>query len=352
MAPNAVDPLSHLSVEDKGHYFTVGCEYDIRPENVNQIIINILLLSSGLICLIVGAEALIRGGRSIGLRLGLTPLFVGLTIIAIGTSMPELVVSIGAAIQGKGDISVANVVGSNIFNIAFILGITALITPVRVDLSIIKTDIPLVIAVSVVAFWLVLEAPISKTTGLILVIALCAYTAFAYYQAKKETGATSELGIPVPAPESVGAWPKDIFYIICGIAALVVGSRLFVNSASFIAHEVGVSEAVIGLTLVAAGTSMPELVTSIVAAVKKQPDVAVGNVVGSNIFNILGIMGVTSIITPLSAPGISLVDLSAMIISAVLLLPLAWTGKILKRWEGGLLLLGYCLYLWWLWPSS
>jgi cation:H+ antiporter len=319
---------------------------------MNQLIIQVLLLMAGLICLIVGAEGLIRGGRSIGLRLGLTPLFVGLTIIAFGTSMPELVVSIGAAMQGKGDISVANVVGSNIFNIAFILGITALITPVNVYLAVIKTDIPLMIAVSMVAFWLVLEAPITKTTGFILVAALCAYTALAYYQAQKETGAVPEFGIPLAAPASVGTWSKDIVYIICGIAALLLGSKLFVDSASFIAHKVGVSEAVIGLTVVAAGTSMPELATSIVAAVRRQPDLAVGNVVGSNIFNILGIIGITAIITPLSAPGISMVDLSAMVIAAVLLLPLAWTGKILKRWEGLLLLSGYGLYLWWLWPSS
>lgn len=302
--------------------------------------------------MILGAEGLIRGGRSIGLRLGLTPLFVGLTIIAVGTSMPELVVSIGAAIQGKGDISVANAVGSNIFNIAFILGITALITPVRVYLSVIKTDIPILIVVSVVAFWLVIEAPITKTIGFILVSALCAYIALAYYQAQKKTIDSSEFASLGTEHLSIGTWAKDIVFIVSGIAALVVGSKLFVDSASFIAHTAGVSEAVIGLTVVAAGTSMPELVTSIVAAVKRQPDVAVGNVVGSNIFNLLGILGITSIITPLSAPGISMVDLSAMIISAFLLLPLAWTGKILKRWEGGLLLLGYGLYICWLWLSS
>lgn len=319
---------------------------------MNHIIVNIFLLLVGFTCLILGAEGLVRGGRSIGLRLGLTPLFIGLTVVAFGTSMPELVVSVGAALQGKGDISVANVVGSNIFNIAFILGLTALITPVRVYLSVIKTDIPIMIVVSVIAFWLVSEGPITKIAGFLLVSALCVYTSLAYYLAKRESSAGAEFGTQGAVPASIGSWSKDIVFFMGGIALMVLGSKLLVNSVSLIARLLGVSEAVIGLTVVAAGTSMPELATSVVAALRRQPDVAVGNVVGSNIFNILGILGISSIITPLSAPGISMADLSVMVISAVLLLPLAWTGKILKRWKGGFLLLGYGLYLWWLWPSS
>ena len=152
-------------------------------------------------------------------------------------------------------------------------------------------------------------------------------------------------------PSSAGLWLKDLMFILGGIGLMVIGSKLLVDSVSLLARLIGVSEAVIGLTVVAAGTSMPELATSIVAALRRQPDVAVGNVVGSNIFNILGILGISSLITPLSAPGISRVDLSVMMAAAIILLPLAWTGMILKRWEGGLLVLGYGLYLYWLWPS-
>lgn len=181
--------------------------------------------------------------------------------------------------------------------------------------------------------------------------ALCMYIALAYYLAGRENRAGTGFVLQEAVPSSIFSWGKDIGFIIGGIALMVLGSNLLVESVSLLARQFGVSEAVIGLTVVAAGTSMPEFATSIVAALRRQPDVAVGNVVGSNIFNILGILGISSLITPLSAPGISMVDLSVMVLSAVLLLPLAWTGKILKRWEGGLLLLGYGLYLWWLWPS-
>jgi cation:H+ antiporter len=311
---------------------------------------NILLLLAGFICLICGAEGLVRGGRSIGLRLGLTPLFIGLTIVACGTSAPELVVSVGAALQGKGDIGVANAVGSNIFNIALILGLTALITPIKVSISVIKLDIPIMIVVSGVAFWLISGTSISRIAGLFLTSALGLYIALTYYLTIRAN--SGDMRSHEPVPSSIGLWVKDILFILGGIAMMVLGSNLLVDSASLLARLIGVSEAVIGLTVVAAGTSMPELATSIVAALRRQPDVAVGNVVGSNIFNILGILGVSSLITPLSAPGISMVDLSVMMIAAVVLLPLAWTGMILKRWEGGLLLLGYALYLYWLWPVS
>lgn len=319
---------------------------------MSGIFFNCFMLLAGFICLILGAEGLVGGGRSIGLRLGLTPLFIGLTVVACGTSTPELVVSVQAALQGKGDISVANVVGSNIFNIACILGITALITPIRVYLTVIKADIPIMIVVSVVALWLVSQGAIARLAGFFLTLALCIYISLTYYLAMKESRAIAEPAIQQSGTESSGSWIKDILYILGGVALMVLGSKLLVDSVSHIARFAGVSETIIGLTVVSAGTSMPELATSVVAALKQQPDVAVGNVVGSNIFNILGILGISSLLTPLSAPGVSLVDLTVMVTVAVLLLPLAWTGKILNRWEGAFLLLGYGLYLWWLWPTS
>jgi cation:H+ antiporter len=319
---------------------------------MNGIFFNCSMLLAGFICLILGAEGLVGGGRSIGLRLGLTPLFIGLTVVAFGTSTPELVVSVQAALQGKGDISVANVVGSNIFNIACILGITALITPIRVYLTVIKADIPIMIVVSVVALWLVSQGAIARLAGFFLTLALCIYISLEYYLAMKESGAIAEPEIQQSGTGSSGSLRKDILYIIGGVALMVLGSKLLVDSVSHIARFAGISESIIGLTVVSAGTSMPELATSVIAALKRQPDIAVGNVVGSNIFNILGILGISSLLTPISAPGVTLVDLTVMVVFSVLLLPLAWTGKILKRWEGCLLLFGYGLYLWWLWPSS
>ncbi len=315
---------------------------------MNQITINILFILIGFVCLILGAEGLVRGGRSIGMRFGLTPLFIGLTIVACGTSAPELVVSISAALQGKGDISVANVVGSNIFNIAFILGITALIAPIRVSLAVIRTDIPIMIVVSMIAFWLISGVTISRMAGFFLVAGLCLYIALTYYLTIRVSSASIRAHEEDEGPS--GSWLKDIAFILSGIALMVLGSNLLVDSVSIIARVLGVSEAVIGLTVIATGTSLPELATSVVAALRRQPDIAVGNVVGSNIFNILGILGVSSLIAPLSAPGISTVDRSAMMLAAASLLPLAWTGMKIQRWEGAFLLAGYGVYLWWLWP--
>lgn len=315
---------------------------------MQPIIINTIFILAGFICLILGAEGLVRGGRSIGIRLGLTPLFIGLTIVACGTSAPELVVSMSAALQGKGDISVANIVGSNIFNIALILGITALIAPIRVSLTVIRTDIPIMIVITMVAFWLIKGITISRIAGFFLAAGLVLYIALTYYLTIRVKSASLRAHEEEAEPNS--SWGKDIAFILGGIALMVLGSNLLVDNVSMIARVLGVSEAVIGLTVIATGTSLPELATSLVAACRRQPDIAVGNVVGSNIFNILGILGVTSLIAPLSAPGISTVDISAMLLTAVILLPLAWTGMKIERWEGALLLVGYGVYLWWLWP--
>lgn len=309
------------------------------------------MLAAGLVLLIAGAEGLVRGGRSIGLRLGLTPLFIGLTIVACGTSAPELLVSISAALQGKGDISIGNVVGSNIFNIAVILGLTALLMPIRIHLPVIRIDIPIMIVFSLISVTIIASGPVTVFHGLPLVGLLAGYIAMTYYVARREQRQSEETGIADIHPQPGKSLLVDLLCIGGGIGLMVAGSNLLVESAIKLATRFGVSEAVIGLTVVAAGTSLPELATSIVAAYRKFPEVAVGNVVGSNIFNLLGILGVSSLITPLSAPGITVIDLAAMIVFSLLLLPLAWTGKILDRVEGLGLLAGYACYLWWLWPA-
>jgi cation:H+ antiporter len=313
---------------------------------------DIFLLILGLTTLTFGAEALVRGSASLAIRLGLTPIIIGLTIVAFGTSTPELVVSLGASLNNQADISIGNVVGSNIFNIGIILGLTALLCPVKVSLHVIKHDCPIMIAVSLLALFLITEGTISRLAGIVLFTALVAYTGFTIWLAKKEISAEIERQFQDGVPSQSKSLYIDLLFIVGGLLLLVAGSRLLVGSATDIARLMGISEAVIGLTIIAAGTSMPELATSIVAALRCQPDIAVGNVVGSNIFNILGILGAASIAKPLSATGITKLDLWVMVVFSIALLPLLYTDLKLQRWEGGLLLFGYGAYLWVLWPLS
>ena len=309
-------------------------------------------MAAGFTLLIFGAQGLVKGSSSLAIRLGIPPLFVGLTIVAIGTSTPELVVSIGSALQDKGDVSVGNVVGSNIFNIAAILGITALITPIRISLSTIKFDIPVMIGVSVLAAILFHRGDIGSGSGIVLVTSLLIYFAATFYLSNK-AGIQKKGAAEQQVTEKRGhRLLADILFIIGGVLLLVLGGRLVVATATNIALAMGVSQAVIGLTIVGMGTSFPELVTSIIAASRKQPDLAIGNVVGSNIFNMLGVLGLSSLVTPLSAPGVSFIDWNVMVVFALLLLPLAWTDKTLDRKEGMFFLLGYSLYIWWLWFSG
>ncbi len=309
-------------------------------------------MAAGFALLIFGAQGLVKGSSSLAIRHGIPPLFVGLTIVAIGTSTPELVVSIGSALQDKGDVSVGNVVGSNIFNIAAILGITALITPIRISLSTIKFDIPIMIAVSILAALLFRSGELGRGSGIILVTSLLIYFAATFYFIGK-TAPPKRAAAKKKAPKKEGfLLLTDLLFILGGVLLLILGGRLVVATATNIALAMGVSHAVIGLTIVGMGTSFPELVTSIVAASRKQPDMAIGNVVGSNIFNMLGVLGLSSLLTPLSAPGVSFIDWNVMVVFAMLLLPLAWTDKTLDRKEGMFFLMGYGLYIWWLWFSS
>jgi cation:H+ antiporter len=311
----------------------------------------VVLLLLGLVLLTAGAEALVRGSSSLAQRLGLTPLVVGLTVVAFGTSSPELVVSLKAAAGGQGDLALGNVVGSNIFNVGIILGLTALLCPIAVSLPVIRCDTPVMIAVSLLGVGLVGLGAIPRAAGVLLVAALLAYTAFSIRQAKRQARAEAAGG-PAEVPVKSGSLPVDLILVAGGLGLLVLGSHLLIGSATAISRALHVGEAVIGLTVVAAGTSMPELATSVAAAFRRQPDIAVGNVVGSNIFNILGILGTAATVQPLSAPGVGLRDAWVMLAFAVAVLPLFWTDRRLLRWEGVLLLAGYGAYLWVLWPSK
>ena len=305
-------------------------------------------LTGGVFLLYAGAEGLVRGSASLGLRLGLTRLVVGLTVVAFGTSSPELVVSVKAALDGNGAISLGNVVGSNICNIALILGLAALVSPIRVDAQIVRIQIPIMIAVSIALPLMLLDGGLGRLEGLALFAGIIAYTVFSIYLAKKEINESekNELNDAV-LMGTRKAW-LDALFILSGLVMLVVGAGLFVSGAVSLAQTFGVSQAVIGLTIVAVGTSLPELATSLVAAIRKEGDIAVGNVVGSNVFNILSILGLASFIRPIEMSGIRVSDLMVMIVMAVLTLPMARSGFLLSRWEGAVLLAFYCGYIYYL----
>lgn len=313
-------------------------------------IVNLLWIVAALVMLYGGATALVNGASSLATRLGVSPLVVGLTIVAFGTSTPELVVSIQATLTGNGGIAVGNIVGSNIFNIGVILGISALCYPIAVTASILRLDIPVMIATAVGFLLLFLDQTIQRTEGLMLVGAGVLYTLFVVYQSRKDTNTEAKKEFEQGLPQ-VRSWWWDLLLIGAGFGILILGSNLLVKNAVELASLFGVSKAIIGLTIVAAGTSMPELATSVVAALKKQTDIALGNVVGSCIYNILIILGASAIVSPLQSAGVTLTDSLVMVGISLLLIPFAKTGFVLQRWEGAVLLVFYMIYLYTLLPA-
>jgi cation:H+ antiporter len=309
-----------------------------------------LYLVGGLIMLFVGAEGLIRGSSNLAIKIGITPLVVGLTVVAFGTSAPELVVSLRAALLGNSSIALGNAVGSNIANIALVLGVAAIIRPLKVHAKVIMREIPIMIGISVLLLLLLIDGELGFIDGLIFVIGLISYLIFNVITARNEKnpevdeefkeGLKSKLGIPV-----------SIVIMIGGLVLLILGANLFVQSAVAIAKTFNVSDAIIGLTIVAIGTSLPELITSIVASYKKEADIAIGNVVGSNVFNILCILGITALIIPISTVGISYIDLGVMLFTVVILFPLSRTGFSISRLEGAFMLSGYIGYIYYLIPK-
>ena len=310
-------------------------------------------LALGLVALYFGAEALVKGGAGLALRLGLTPLVIGLTVIAFGTSSPEMVVSVQAALGGNGAISVGNVVGSNICKIALILGLCALISPMRADLQVIRREVPVMIGVAVLALLLLADREVARWEGALLLAALVAYTVITVRQARAATAAGIDAEAEKEFSEELGQRrPRglglSIAGVVGGLAVLVVGSHFFVEAAVSLATKWGMSQIAIGLTIVAVGTSLPELATSFIASLKRQGDVAIGNVVGSNIFNVLGILGVAALIQPISIPSLSWIDLGLMLAVSVALLPVVRSGGRISRGEGAVLLAVYVGYTWWL----
>lgn len=313
----------------------------------------LLYLLAGLVLLYIGGEGLIRGSSSLALRLGLTPLVVGLTVVAFGTSAPELVVSVNAALADQGAIAIGNVIGSNTLNIGLILGITALICPLKVQNQILRLDAPIMIAVSLLALWILSDLDVGRVEGAVLVSGLLAYVVFTVLYARRMKASaevTAEYAEAVHT--SGGSVLKDVVYVLGGLALLVAGARFMVDGSVGMARLFGVSEAIIGLTIVAVGTSLPELVTCVVAALKNEPDIALGNVIGSNIFNVLGILGGAALVKPMTGGGIQMTDIYVCIGFALVLLPVMRTGNKLTRWEGTLLLVAYFGYIIWLWPKE
>lgn len=304
------------------------------------------LIAFSLLLLILGATGLVRGSSALALKAGISPLIVGLTVVAMGTSSPELVVALKAGLSGQGNIVVGNIVGSNIFNIAAILGLTALISPIAVNRQIIKADAPVMLLTALLLLFLLSDQEISRAEGMLLTAGLIAYTVALIGIARRESNPDLD-GVPASSPSH---WAKDLFILGGGLIILVLGSSLLVEHAVIIARKWNVSEAVIGLTIIAAGTSLPELATSVVAALRGQADLAVGNIIGSNIFNVLCIAGITGAVAPFSADNVSLLDYGAMIGFSALLIPLLWTGHTIQRSEGALLLGGYVVYLVAIWP--
>jgi cation:H+ antiporter len=313
-----------------------------------MIVLHLGFIAFALLLLFAGAESLVKGSVSLARKAGLSSLVVGLTVVAFGTSSPELVVSIQAALAQQGDISVGNVVGSNSMNIGVILGLTALICPIPVHQQVIRVDAPIALGVALLLPFLLADSTLGRAEGSLLLVGLLAYVWMNLVLARGQSVADSQEN----SGRSLAGqrWMMDVAFILVGLGILVLGSHLLVNHSVALARAFGVSEAVIGLTIIAAGTSLPELATSVVAALRKQPDLAIGNVVGSNVFNILGILGVASLIAPLHAPGVSLLDCWVVVLFSVLLIPLLYTGRFLHRVEGAALFALYGMYLFMLWP--
>ena len=316
-------------------------------------LVDILLFFLGIVLIIAGANYLTEGASTLARRMGLSPLVVGLTIVAFGTSAPELIVSLMSALKGNADIAMGNVIGSNIFNILAIGGVTAVVAPITITKSTIRREIPLMLLSFLVLFFLsydtifagtagTTENILSRGEGLTLLGFFLIFLTYTFAIAKDAPDDPHADHTPI---RTYPLWLL-ILFIVGGLVALVYGGDLFVSSASSIARALGMSESFIGLTIVAAGTSLPELATSVVAALKKQPELAVGNIVGSNIFNIFLILGISSTVTPIRVGGVTPLDFSVMIVSGVLLyiFSVLFGDRIVKRTEGAVLVLGFVAY--------
>lgn len=308
-----------------------------------------VLILVGLVTLVIGGELLVRGASLLARAMRISPLVIGLTVVAFGTSAPELGVSLQAALSGAADVAVGNVIGSNILNILLILGLAAMVAPLIVSSQLIRIDVPLLVAVSALMWFFARDLRVSRLEGVILVTALITYIVFCIRQSRKENQAViDEFESELPVLSKLNSSRlAQVALIVVGLILLGLGSRWLVSGAVTIATLWGVSELIIGLTIVAAGTSLPEVVTSVVASFRGERDIAVGNVVGSNLFNILCVLGFSSILAPNGMPVAPVAlsfDIPVMVAVAVLCLPIFFTGGVISRTEGAMLTFYYVAY--------
>ena len=307
------------------------------------------MIGGGLIALFVGAHALIKGAAALARRWGMSPLVVGLTVVAGGTSSPELFVVTGAALAGRDGISLGNVLGANSLNIGLILGLTAIVRPLHAQLQLIRFDVPIMILATLVVAAFVTDGGVDRLEGCVLLASLLGYLAFTVYMAGRERSerVREEFAAEVSGP--LGSLAAELGLIAFGLAALALGAQGLIAGAVWIAAAAGVSDSVIGITVVAAGTTLPELITCLVAVVRRESDIAVGNLVGSNIFNLLGVLGLAAVLAPIGAAGMQLTELWGAVALAALSLPVMWRGMIVSRAEGALLVATYLVYLTLVW---
>ena len=305
-------------------------------------LIDIFFIVLGVWVVLNGADRLTEGASALARRMNVPEMIIGLTIVAAGTSAPELFVSLVSALKGTPDLAVGNVVGSNTMNSMLIVGCAAMVAPMVISKSTVKRDIPCSVLASILLLLIALDSFLGRIDGIILLLGFAAFMTYTLLQAKQgQTEPVAEIS------QQQNPW-KSAWFVVAGLLKLVIGSNAFVDHASNMALSLGISEGVVGLTVVAGGTSLPELATSVVAARKGQSAIAIGNVIGSNVFNILLILGLTATISPLQIEGVSTIDMAVMLLSVTIVWFFSRTRSTVERWEGALLVIGYLAYLGWL----
>ncbi|MEM0961699.1 MAG: calcium/sodium antiporter [Bacteroidota bacterium] len=316
---------------------------------------SLLAMGGGVVLLIAGAEGLVRGASALALRIGITPLVVGLTVVALGTSSPELMVSVQAALAGQGGVALGNVVGSNVANLGLIVGLATLLSPIVVDRTLVRVDVPVMLFGMLALVLTLVDGELVRWEGGLLATGAVVYTVGKIRASRKEVRAERSALSPevrdALAEASVG-FKRHLLLVVGGIALLVYGSELLLSGAIAAAESLGVSEAVVGLTLVALGTSLPELATTAVAARRGQAEIALGNAVGSNIFNVFAVLGPAALAAPMQASGVGVDTLALMGAFGLVTLFFLVSGGRTQRWEGAVLLSGYAGYIWWVVTSS
>ena len=313
----------------------------ITINSSNNMLLNTVFIVLGIILVLWGADRMTEGSVALAERFNVSQLTIGLTIVAMGTSLPEFCVSLVSALKGTPDLAVGNIVGSNIFNALLIVGVAAMVTPINITLTTVRKDIPFALVASVLLMMMCFDGKISRLNGAILLAMFAIFMVITFKTAGQDPQTQND---DKPAKKPMKLWLCVVF-IIAGLGALILGSELFVNGATKVATLLGVSQAVIGLTIVAGGTSLPELATSVVAARKGNSGIAIGNVLGSNVFNILFILGVTGVISPMHMQGITMMDLSVMVTAMIMLWLFSYTKLTLERWEGAVLTASFLIYM-------